>query len=125
MYKRQSLSLSEPDAGSERVAVLTPYVDELNVKIRESLASTGIEVIDIEGFGIDDNFGLAEPMPQEIADRAIKLVDRCEPDPLFISCTNFRALEAVARIEATTGIPVVTSNRAVAAAVRKTLEDLA
>ncbi len=118
-----SASAAISETGRNRVAVLTPYVDELNVKIQSSLSSGGLEILDIEGFGIDECFRLAEPTPREIADRALKLIERARPEVLFISCTNFRALEAVDEIESAAGIPVVTSNRAVAAAVRKALSE--
>jgi maleate isomerase len=38
-------------------------------------------------------------------------------DLVFASCTNFHALDAVARIEASLGVPAVTSNQAVLEAV--------
>ncbi len=117
-----SVSAAICKTGRHRVAVLTPYVDELNAKIRSSLGSDGLEILDIEGFGIADCFRLAEPTPREIADRAVKLVERARPEVLFLSCTNFRALEAVDAIESVTGIPVVTSNGAVASAVREVLD---
>ncbi|MGA5133639.1 maleate cis-trans isomerase family protein [Streptomyces olivoreticuli] len=118
-----SVSAAISGTGRHRVAVLTPYVDELNVKIRSSLISGGLEILAIEGFGIEDSFRLAEPTPREIADRALTLIGRVRPEALFISCTNFRALEAVDEIESAAGIPVVTSNSAVAAAVREALSE--
>lgn len=116
-----SVSRAVAASGRTRLAVLTPYVDELNAKIRSSLESDGLEVIDMSGFGIVNNFRLAEPTPEEIADRAVDLVSRSKPEQLFISCTNFRALEAAPTIEARTGVPVLTSNMAVVAAVRDSL----
>ncbi|MFE6686222.1 hypothetical protein ACFVFQ_07050 [Streptomyces sp. NPDC057743] len=103
------------------MAVLTPYVDELNAKISASLSSGGLEILGIEGFGVRDCFGLAGPEPREIAHRARKLIERTRPEVLFLSCTNFRALEAVDEIESASGIPVVTSNGAVITAVRRAL----
>lgn len=107
---------------SSRIAVLTPYVDELNTKIRSTLKASNIEVLEIEGFGIRDNFELATPTPDEIRERAVALVRRTEPELLFISCTNFQALSAVPAIEAATQVAVVTSNSAVIAAVRQQLD---
>lgn len=107
--------------GRSRIAVLTPYVDDLNAKIRSSLEAGHLEVVAIDGFGIDDNFELATPTPDVIAERAIALVRRSRPDLLFISCTNFRALEAREAIEEAAGVPVVTSNSAVIENVRRRL----
>ena len=38
-------------SAASRVAILTPYGEELNLKIRESIAATGVEVIAIEEIG--------------------------------------------------------------------------
>lgn len=109
------------DVGARRVAVLTPYVDELNLKIRESIEASGVEVLEIDGLGIVDGFNLAEPPAAEIATRAIRLIGKTNPDLLFISCTNFAGLAAADHIESMTGVPVMTSNRAVLRALRSTL----
>ncbi|MFK0292581.1 hypothetical protein ACIQU6_19170 [Streptomyces sp. NPDC090442] len=116
-----SVSAALSATGRHRVAVLTPYVDELNTKIRASLSGGGLEILGIEGFGVRDCFDLAGPAPREIADRARKLVERTRAEVLFVSCTNFRALEAVDEIASTSGVPVVTSNGAVTTAVRRAL----
>jgi maleate isomerase len=107
--------------GLRRIAILTPYNDELNVKIKASFEEAGSEVVEIQGFGIEDSFALAEPTPDQIASRAIQLVERSKPDLLFISCTDFRALEAAPAVEAATGVPVMTSNLAVLQAVKAAL----
>src|SRR2546429_8703526 len=41
--------------GARRIGVITPYVDELNEKIRQSIESDGIEVAAINGLGITEN----------------------------------------------------------------------
>ena len=116
-----SVSSAISATGSSRIAVLTPYVDALNAKIRSSLEESDLEVLEVEGFGIDNNFELATPTPIEIVERAVALIQRTAPELLFISCTNFRALAAKTAIEETAQIPVVTSNSAVIAAVRQRL----
>ncbi|MFE7423365.1 hypothetical protein [Rhodococcus sp. NPDC057529] len=111
------------ESGHQKVAVLTPYVDELNVKIKSSVEAAGVDVVEIEGLGITDNHGLAEPTPSEIANRAIALIRRTNPAMLFISCTNVRAIEAAQRIETVTGVEVLTSNLAVIRAVEKAVTE--
>ncbi|MDJ0419882.1 maleate cis-trans isomerase family protein [Rhodococcus opacus] len=111
------------ESGHQRVAVLTPYVDELNVKVRASIEAAGVDVMEIEGLGISDNYGLAEPTPSDIANRAVALIRRTKPSMLFVSCTNFRSLEAAEHIEMVTGVPVMTSNLAVIRAVKKAVTE--
>jgi maleate isomerase len=104
-------------SGAERIGVITPYVDELNDKIRASIEADGTRVAAIAGLGITENFEIAE-VPQDAivafaeralgplaADRSIGLA--------FASCTNFGAMAARPAIAERLGLPVVTSNQAV------------
>lgn len=109
------------ESGHQRVSVLTPYIDELNERVRASIESAGVEVIDIKGLGILRGLDLSKPTPSEIANHAIELIRRTNPPMLFISCTDFRSLEAVEQIEAATGTPVITSNLAVIRAVENAI----
>lgn len=98
--------------GIKRVAVITPYIDALNYRIEQSLREDGLEVIVIGGLGIDYNFAIAEVPPEEILAFALKTIDKHKVEGIFISCTNFRAMEIKDRLEYLTGLPVVTSNQA-------------
>ena len=104
-------------AGGRRVGVITPYVDSLNQKIRESLEDDGLEVAAIHGLGITENFAIAEVEPERIAAFASECFAGSDIDLLFASCTNFRAIDAREEIHAALGVPVVTSNHAALAVV--------
>jgi maleate isomerase len=104
-------------SGCRRVGVITPYIDSLNQKIRESLEADGVEVAAIHGLGITDNFTIAEVEPERIAQFASECFAESEIDLLFASCTNFRAIDAREQIQAALGVPVVTSNQAALAVV--------
>jgi maleate isomerase len=103
--------------GGRRVGVITPYVESLNERIRDSLEADGIEVVGIRGLGIDDNFEIAAVEPERIAELAAEFFRSASVDMLFASCTNFRVLDARDRIEGRLGVPVVTSNLAAMEAV--------
>jgi maleate isomerase len=104
--------------GARRVGVVTPYVESLNEKIRESLEADGIEVAAIHGLGIDENFEIASVDPARIVALAVEhFGDGEEIDLLFASCTNLRALDAVPAIERALGVPAMTSNLAALEAV--------
>jgi maleate isomerase len=108
--------------GATRIGIVTPYVDELNEKIRASVEAAGaVEVAGIVGLGIDDNFTIAEVEPATIVELAVSAFSNTGIDLLFASCTNFRALDAVPALEAALEIPVVTSNQAALRAVRTRL----
>jgi maleate isomerase len=113
------------DRGFRRVGVITPYVDALNERIKQSLEADGIEVVAIEGLGIDENFAIAAVEPAAIAAQAIEHFAGVELDLLFASCTNYRAFDAREQIERELGVPVLTSNQAAFEAVRERLLALA
>ena len=102
---------------ARRVAVLTPYVEELNQTISASLEEDGVEVAEIHGMGITANAEIGAVEPELIAEFASARFHAVGVDLLFVSCTNFRALEARERIEQELGIPVITSNHAALEAV--------
>jgi maleate isomerase len=107
-------------SGAEGVGVITPYVDELNERIRASIEADGTRVAAIAGLGITDNFEIAEVDADEIvalAGRALGALARSgEIGLAFASCTNFGAMAARQAIADRLGVPVITSNQAVLAA---------
>ena len=108
---------------------ITPYVDELNEKIRASIEADGTHVAAITGLGITDNFEIAEVGHDEIvafAGRALgPLAAGAGIGLVFASCTNFGAMAARPAIAERLGLPVVTSNQAVLAAAVARLKALA
>jgi maleate isomerase len=107
-----------------RVGVVTPYVDALNEKIRESLEADGLEVPVIRGLGITENFDIARVPPEEIVAFAIESLREAPVDLVFASCTNFRAMEAIGMIEERLQAPLVTSNQAALEATLLAVEKL-
>lgn len=107
---------------ARRIAVLTPYIEELNVRIKASVEDDGIEVASIHGMGISVNFNLALVAPREIlAFAREKLGPRPQVDALFISCTNYQAVATLPQLRQAYDLPVVTSNQAALEAVGHTL----
>lgn len=97
--------------GATSLAVGTPYIEELNAIERQFLEESGYAVASIAGLGCatDAEIGRLEP------EDAVSLVERVntpEADAVFISCTNFHCLPAIASLERRLGKPVVTSNLA-------------
>lgn len=97
--------------GATSLAVGTPYIEELNAIERQFLEESGFGVASIAGLGCatDPEIGRLEP------EDAVSLVERVntpEADAVFISCTNFHCLPAIASLERRLGKPVVTSNLA-------------
>lgn len=110
---------------AKRVAVITPYIDDLNQRIRASIEAEGIEVSAMHGMGISNNFDIATVSPQEIYDFVTSnLGARVPGEALFISCTNFNAMSALSLLKVAYDVPIVTSNLAALQAVKRHIDAL-
>ena len=98
--------------GDARVAVVTPYIEELNVAIAGTLRERGVSVRSIVGMSLDDNVSIGRVRPDEIVAFVEQHADPSEFDVLFVSCTNLRGMESRETLEDRLGRPVVTSNSA-------------
>lgn len=108
----QSVNEALAATQAKKVLILTPYVDELNQPIKRSVEEAGLEVLGIFGLGIEENFAIARVSADEIVEFAGEKIQGLNPDCLLFSCTNFAAMEAIPRLKAAFGLPVVTSNQA-------------
>jgi len=100
------------------LAVFTPYIDELTDRVAISLAEAGITPIKSAGMGIRQNLEIGRIPPVEIISFVESSAEDCSPDCIFLSCTNWRAIEALEELQRGFGIPIVTSNQAAIDAVR-------
>lgn len=96
-----------------RVAVATPYAAELDRLEREYLTENGFEVVSIDGRGLVSNNAIGEldAADAEQQGRSV-LSDAPDADALFVSCTNYRSIPALASLEAAFEVPVISSNAA-------------
>ena len=98
--------------GARRVGFSSPYLGEINDQAVAFLADAGIETVRRADIGRAlGNYGQGELTPDEVFALALK-ADGPGVEAIVLSCTDMRAVEAVDRVEAATGKPVVTSNQA-------------
>ena len=95
--------------GSARVAVVSPYAQHVNDRLRAYLAAAGIETSALVGSPPPGPAG-GVPIP-EVEALALSL-DRVRASAVLISCTGLRTLTIIESLERHTGLPVVTSNQA-------------
>ncbi len=112
----QAVDSALAQAGARRLAVLTPYNEDLTQSVASAVAR-GRTIVGAFGMGITDNVALADPTPEDIRAFAVKNLEGLEYDTVLISCTNFRALEARDELARLLGVPVITSNSAVLDAI--------
>jgi maleate isomerase len=113
------------ESGAVRIGVITPYVAELNEKIKASIEADGVQVERIDGLDMTENFAIARIEPDDIIDFAVRTLAGLDIELVFASCTNFGAMAAIPGLSERLGLPVVTSNQAVLAATIRELDALA
>ena len=107
-------------ANARRIAVITPYIEDLTQSVANALKTGDREIVAAHGMGISVNVELADPTPADIVRFAKEKLKDVSFDTLFVSCTNFRSLEAKGELEAAFGCKVITSNSAVVDAIMRT-----
>lgn len=96
---------------AKRVAVATPYLDEINKQEVQYLENAGFQIVRIEGLQLEKDSDMIRVSPEYLADFA-QQADTPDSDALFISCGALRSLEIVDRLEPLLGKPVICSNQA-------------
>lgn len=95
-----------------RVGFASPYLGEVNDQAVAFLGEHGVTVTHRADIGRAlGNYGQGELTPDEVFALAIQAAGP-EADAVVLSCTDMRSVEVIARVEAATGKPVVTSNQA-------------
>lgn len=97
--------------GVRSVAMLTPYIDEVNRTIRDYLEARGTRVAALDSFGLVDDLAMTAVPPRALRDAALE-ADCAEAEAMFICCTALRATGIIDELEQRLGKPVVTSNQA-------------
>lgn len=97
----------------KKISVITPYIKGVNEGIAQFFNNKGIEVLNIAGFSAMKDADITRISQQAIKKAALELVEP-EAEAVFLSCTALRAIELIDELEETLGIPVITSNQALA-----------
>ena len=110
------------DIGAKNVAFTSPYVPQL--------ASEAVNFIEQSGIGVVNQVGFERELssleqnlltPEDAYSMGLK-ADHPEAEVLVISCTDYRAVEAIPALEQALQKPVVTSNSALMYGCLKRLE---
>ena len=108
--------------GARKVAFSSPYVAQLAAEAVNFIEQCGIEVVNQVGFEQALSSLEQNALTPEDAYRMGLKADHSQAELLVISCTDYRAVEAVPALEQALGKPVVTSNSALMYACLKRLE---
>ncbi|MEM7565016.1 MAG: Asp/Glu racemase, partial [Pseudomonadota bacterium] len=98
--------------GVVNFAFTSPYVQSLNHLAIQYLEDSGLHCVNrIDAPSPMSNEAVARTTPDEIVHIGLQ-ADSDQADALVISCTDYRATEAIIELESTLGKPVITSNQA-------------
>lgn len=107
--------------GAQRIAVVTPYLDPVNERLRAYLAQSGISVLKLASFRAETTDELAAITAEQIAALARETMTP-EADALFIACSQLPTRDIVGELELAFGRPVWSSIKATAWHARRVLE---
>lgn len=100
--------------GARRIGVLTPYRADVNRIVADYIRARGFEVPVFGSFNEQDDGIVSRITPTSIRAGVATIMARAPVDAVFVSCTSVRLAEAAREIEAETGIPITSSNHAMA-----------
>lgn len=100
--------------GTPRIALLTPYLSNINHSLRASLMSRGMEIPVMGSFNEADDNIVARITPESIEKAILEIGASSECDAVFVSCTSLRVARIIEAVEQKLGKPVTSSNHALA-----------
>lgn len=98
----------------KRLAVLTPYIPDVSKAVLAELESAGVEIVRAASYHeIMDN-RVARISGESISLAIDELGTPNDIDAIFASCTNLRMHRIIDQVSARVGVPVISSNSALA-----------
>jgi len=94
-----------------RIAVLSPYVEQVSKTLIGALGRAGVAVPVFGSFQEEREDRAARIAPESLIAAAETLAKQGGIEAIFLSCTNVRSLDVIGEIEARTGLPVLSSNQ--------------
>jgi len=92
----------------KNVAIASPYPEWLNDRLAKFLEDSGFHAVSKKGLNVE----CPAFLPPENAYKVASEANCKEADAILISCTNFRSLEVIEKLEKYLGKPVISSNTA-------------
>ncbi|MGJ8622623.1 MAG: maleate cis-trans isomerase family protein [Yoonia sp.] len=99
---------------AQSIAIVSPYIPAVAVPIRDAFVQAGFEVPATLSFGEEIEANVARIDPADIHAAAVRAAQTPGVEAVFLSCTNLRTLDIIDDLEHEIGLPVVSSNQALA-----------
>ena len=100
--------------GAKGIGLLTPYAPEVNANLVKYFTGRGVEIAAVATFDRRDDRDAARIAVASIEAAAEKMAKSQGVDAVFVSCTSLRVAQSVTKLERNGGVPVTSSNHAMA-----------
>jgi maleate isomerase len=100
--------------GAKRIGVLTPYRADVNRIVADYIRARGFHVPVFGSFNEQDDGAVSRIAAASVKRGVETIVAKAAVDVVFVSCTSVRLAEAVTNIETEIGVPLTSSNHAMA-----------
>ena len=100
--------------GANRIGVLTPYTADVNKIVAQYITARGFQVPVFGSFNESLDSIVSRITPLSIEAGVRQITKQAAVDAVFVSCTSVRLLEACAQLEQSLGMPLTSSNHAMA-----------
>ncbi|MFO1089277.1 MAG: aspartate/glutamate racemase family protein [Hyphomicrobiales bacterium] len=100
--------------GAKRIGVLTPYRADVNKIVADYIRARGFEVPVFGSFNEPNDALVAAMTPASIRKGVERILAAGTFDAVFVSCTSVRLAESCADLEKEIGVPITSSNHAMA-----------
>lgn len=98
------------EIGADKVAVATPYTEDLNSLERSFLEANNFKVVSMKGLGLVSNLEVGRTDLATVEELVRSATDG--EDTIFVSCTNLPTISLIERLERELQKTIVTSNQA-------------
>jgi maleate isomerase len=100
--------------GARRIALLTPYIEDVNQMLRRFIEARGLAVPIMGSFNHENDVEVARISEESIRQAVRAIVAAEQVDAVFVSCTSLRVAGIAESLEREVGVPVTSSNHALA-----------
>lgn len=100
--------------GISKLALLSPYIEEVNVPLRAGFAKSGISTDVFATFAEGEEAKVVRISTKSVIEAAVALGSDPNVEGIFLSCTNLRTLQAIPVIRERINKPVLSSNQSLA-----------
>ncbi len=100
--------------GLKRLAFLSPYIESVSSNLRNVMTQHGIESPTFGTFAEAKEAKVVRISGKSVMTAAQELCKTQDVDGIFLSCTNLRTLDLIMPLEESIGLPVISSNLALA-----------